>query len=210
MAVVSFFTLVILLTVGFAHYKKKYILAGFLSLLIIQLTFAYQKITAAQQEELVLFSLRKNLAAAFIKGNKVILLTDLDTDDRNFEFFVKPALDQKKVKNIQFVNWNDDFESELVLKKEYQINYRGKRFLLMDEKFNYKKLSQNHRFDFVWIHNSPKQQLATLREEIDFSTLIIDASNKDYLIKKFGQQADSLKVTAYILKKQKAVILNLK
>ncbi|MFN0257706.1 ComEC/Rec2 family competence protein [Pedobacter ureilyticus] len=200
----------LLLTVGLASYKKKYIFSGLTTLLIIQFTFAYQKIKASQQEELVLFSLRKNFAAAFINGNESILITDLATDDRNFEFFIKPALDQKKVKNIRFVDWNDDFKSELMLKKEHQINYRGKRFLLMDEKFNYKKLSQNHSFDFIWIHNNPKQKLATLKEEIEFSSLIIDASNKDYLIKNFGQQADSLKVPAYILKKQKAVTLNLK
>ncbi|MNJ01678.1 hypothetical protein D3C73_1613770 [compost metagenome] len=58
------------------------------------------------------------------------------------------------------------------------------------------------------MHNNPKQKLATLKEEIEFSNLIIDASNKDYLIAKFGQQADSLKVTAHVLKKQKAVTLN--
>lgn len=200
----------ILLTIGLVHYKKKYIFFGLVTLLIVQLTFAYQKISATLQEELILFSLRKNLAVAFINGNESILVTDLTPNDRNFEFFVKPALDQRKVKNIQFVSWHENFESERMLKKEHQLNYRGKIFLLMDEKFNYKKLSQNHSFDFIWMHNNPKQELATLRDEIDFSNLIIDASNRDYLITKFGQQADSLKVTAHILKKQKAVTLNFK
>lgn len=204
-----FFVFVILLTVGFSYYKKKYLFSGLMLLLIIQLTFAYQKIIATQQEELLLFSLRKNFAAAFIKGNKTVLLTDLNANDRNFEFFVKPALDQKRINNIQFVSWNDNFQDHQFIKKDHQINYRGKTFLLMDEKFDYKKLSQNHRFDFVWMHNSPKQNLATLREEIDFSNLIVDASNKDYLIAKFEGQADSLKITTHVLKKQQAITLNL-
>ncbi|MNK33183.1 ComEC family competence protein [compost metagenome] len=196
------------LTLALVHYKKKYLFTSILALLAIQTITVYQKVKATQQEEIIFFSLRKNYAAAFINGNESFLLTDLDVNDRNFEFFVKPALDQKLIKDIHFVNWSQDFHSQYFIKKNHQINYKGKQFLLIDEKFNYKKLSQNHRFDFIWMHNNPKQKLATLKEEIEFSNLIIDASNKDYLIAKFGQQADSLKVTAHVLKKQKAVTLN--
>jgi competence protein ComEC len=79
----------------------------------------------------------------------------------------------------------------------------------MDENFDYKKLAQKHKFDFIWMHKSPKQKLPQLKNEIQFSNLIIDASNKDYLIAKFGQQADSLNLNAYVLKKQRAVTLKL-
>lgn len=198
-----------LFTLALVHYKKKYLMSSAIVLLVIQVTFAYQKITAAKQQEMIFFSLRKDYAAAFISGNTSILLTDLNPADRNFEFFVKPALDQKQVKDIKFVRWEEDLQAKYFIKREHQINYKGRQFLLIDEKFNYKKLSQNHSFDFVWIHNNPKQKLATLNQEIRFSNLIVDASNKDYLIAKFEQQADSLKVTAHVLKKQKAVTLKL-
>lgn len=206
---VLFCLLMLLLTLGLVHYKKKYIYRGLVTLLVIQISFAYQKIIANKQEELILFSLRKNFAAAFINGNESILFTDLTATDRNFEFFVKPALDQKQVKNIRFVGWNEEFQSKNIVKNNHQINYKGKQFLLLDESFNYKKLSDNHRFDFIWMHQSPKQRLPQLKNEIQFSNLIIDASNKDYLIAKFGQQADSLNINTYILKKQKAVTLKL-
>ena len=199
----------IFLTIGLVHYKKKYIYGGLATLLVIQFSFAYQKIIAAKQEELVLFSLRKNFAAAFINGNESILFTDLAANDRNFEFFVKPALDQKQIKNIHFVKWEDEFQSKNLVKNNHQLNYKGKQFLLMDENFDYKKLAQKHKFDFIWMHKSPKQKLPQLKNEIQFSNLIIDASNKDYLIAKFGQQADSLNLNAYVLKKQRAVTLKL-
>lgn len=204
-----FCLLMLLLTLGLVHYKKKYIYAGLATLLVIQISFAYQKIIANKQEELILFSLRKNFAAAFINGNESILFTDLTPTDRNFEFFVKPTLDQKQIKKIRFVGWNEEFQSKNMVKNSHQINYKGKQFLLLDESFNYKKLSDNHRFDFIWMHQSPKQRLPQLKNEIQFSNLIVDASNKDYLIAKFGQQADSLNINTYILKKQKAVTLKL-
>ncbi|SOD12718.1 ComEC/Rec2 family competence protein [Pedobacter xixiisoli] len=197
----------ILLTIALIQYKKKYLLSSAIILLVIQVTFAYQKIMSTKQQELIFFSLRKNYAAAFIDGNESILLTDLNSTDRNFEFFVKPALDQKQVKTIQFINWDTDFQSQHFIKKDHQINYKGKQFLLIDEKFNAKKLSQKHSFDFLWMHNNPRQKMEFLKEEIEFSNLILDASNKDYIIAKFGQQADSLKVTVHALKKRKAVTL---
>jgi competence protein ComEC len=74
----------IFLTIGLVHYKKKYIYGGLATLLVIQFSFAYQKIIAAKQEELVLFSLRKNFAAAFINGNESILFTDLAANVNSF------------------------------------------------------------------------------------------------------------------------------
>jgi len=200
---------IICLTVALSHYKKTYLFNSIWLLIVLQITFAYQKITAFKQQELILFSLRKNYAAAFINGNEGILLTDLTKDDRNFEFFVKPALDQKQVRTIKWIRWAEDFQHGNFIKKNHQINYKGGKFLLIDERFNNKKVDQHYHFDFVWMHNSPQQRLELLKQEISFSNLILDASNKDYLIAKFEQQADSLKTTVHVLKKQQAVVLNL-
>ena len=200
----------IFLTLGLVHRKKQYLLIGLFTLLIVQITFSYQKFKSFKQQEIVFFSLRKNYAAAFVNGTESILITDLTAEDRNFEFFIKPALDQKKVKNIHFLDWDDEFHSRNFIKKDHQIIYKNKHFLLMDEKFNAKKLSQNPSFDFIWMHNNSKQQLSQLKEEVKFSNLIIDASNKDYLIAKFEKHADSLKVVVNVLKKQVSLTLNLK
>lgn len=202
--------IMVFITLGLVNRKKHYLFTGIFTLLIVQTIFSYKKFKSSEQKEIVFFSLRKNFAAAFINGYESILVTDLTAEDRNFEFFVKPALDQKKIKNIHFVSWDDEFNSEGFIKNDHQIIYRNKHFLLMDEKFNYKKLSQNPSFDFVWIHNNPKQKLAQLKDEIQFSNLMIDASNKDYLITKLKMQADSLKVPISVLKKQVGLTLKLK
>lgn len=197
------------LTIGLSHYKKKYIFISLIALLTLLTTLSYQKIISVKQSEIVLFSLRKNYAVAFINGNKSILLTDLSKDDKNFEFFVKPALDQKQIKNIHFLKWDEDLSTPYFYKQGKQLVYKGKNMLMMDETFNYKKLTQNLSFDFVWMHNNPKQKLDELKQEINFSNLIIDASNKDYVITKLKHHADSLNINAKVLKKQKAITLSL-
>lgn len=201
--------LIAALTIGLSYYKKKYIFIGAAALLILQISLGYQKINAANQNEFIFFSLRKNYAAAFINGNSAILVSDLTDGDKNFEFFVKPSLDQKQVNNIHFVKWEDDFSAPNFVKQQRQIIYNNKRILLLDSSFNRKKIIQKPSFDFVWLHQNPKQKLENLKNEISFSKLVVDASNKDYIISKFEHHANLLNLSTYVLKKQKAVTFNL-
>ena len=202
-------TLVILLSIGFAKKRKAYIFLGLGSCLALQLTVVLQMMKTTHQEEMIFFSLRKNYAAAFVNGNQTILVTDLKSLDRNYEFFVKPALDQKGIDNIHFVKWEDEFTHAEFVKRNSQIQFKNKRFLLMDNSFNYKKFSQKNSFDFLWLHNNPKQKMIDLVKEINFDTLILDATNKDYISAKFEQEAKINHLTTFTLKKRKAVALKL-
>ncbi|RYF19310.1 MAG: ComEC family competence protein, partial [Flavobacteriales bacterium] len=86
--------IMVFITLGLVNRKKHYLFTGIFTLLIVQTIFSYKKFKSSEQKEIVFFSLRKNFAAAFINGYESILVTDLTAEDRNFEFFVKPALDQ--------------------------------------------------------------------------------------------------------------------
>ena len=196
-------------TVGLTYFKKQYLIIGLCSLILLQLTFAFKKIEATHQDELVLFSLRKNYAVAFIRGNKGILVTDLNRNDKNFEFFVRPTLDLKQVKHVQFVRWDENFQNKHFIKQGWEITYKNKNILLMDESFNRKKLEGQPKFNFIWLHNTPKQKIEILAQEIKFNSLILDATNKDYALANFAKQAQELNLTSYALKKQAGTTLKL-
>lgn len=202
--------LIAALSIGFSTYKKNYLFIGFLSWFILQSSLSFQKIISTKQSEVIFFSLRKNYAAAFIEGNTCILVSDLTPNDRNFEFFVKPALDKKHVDSITFIKWEEEFIASNFIKQNQQLMSKGKRILLLDETFNNQKIVNQPSFDFIWIHNSPKQKIEPLSKEIHFKALIIDASNKDYLISKFELQANLLNLPIHILKKRPAIMLNQK
>jgi competence protein ComEC len=197
------------LTIGLRYRKRQFILLSFTCLLFMQIITASKSLSASKQKDIVLFSLRKHYATAFITGNHAILLTDLSASDKNFQFFVKPALDQKQVTDITFITWEDDLQTSQFVKKHQQIIFQGKTILLLDETLNYKMPVQKLSFDYVWLHNNPKQKMEKVKQQINFSGLIVDASNKDYLISITEQQAKNLKVPALILKKHPAITLNL-
>lgn len=204
------FMLIAFLSLGFSTYKKNYLFLGFSIWLVLQSSLSFQKINATKQSEIIFFSLRKNYAAAFITSNHCILVTDLTKADRNFDFFVKPALDQKHIQAIKFVKWDEDFTAPNFIKQDHQIISKQIRILLLDKSFNHRKIMKTPRFDFIWIHQNTKQKIETLQKEINFKTLIVDASNKDYVISTFKHQANLLNLPIHVLKKHTAIVLNQK
>lgn len=207
LALLALFLLTV--SIGLSSYKRKLVHSSLLIFLVLQAAVTYRKINFAQQEKVILFSLRKNYAAAFVNGKQCILITDLIPKDLNFDFFVKPALDEMEVKHIKFVSWGQDFRDKHLMKGKHQIVYHGKSILLLDETFDHKKLLAPSKFDWVWIHNNPKYKLADLAKEIKLSGVFIDASNKDYIISQLSKQAILLNLSAHTLKKQKAIYLKL-
>ncbi|RZL46170.1 MAG: ComEC family competence protein, partial [Pedobacter sp.] len=168
-----------LLIYALANYKKREFILSICLLLIFQSYSLYEKITAAEQRKIIFFSLRKNYAAAFIDSKKAVLVTDLRSNDKNFQFFVQPALDQMKVEDVLFIKWEQDTIVNPFAKMEKQITFYNYKILLIDQTLNYKKIDDLPKYNSVWLHQNPKKTIAELRNQVVFSTLLIDASNKD-------------------------------
>ena len=58
-------------------------------------------------------------------------------------------------------------------------------------------------------HQNPKQNVNELKQQLRFSILLIDATNKDYLIRKFENGANKIAIPHYTLKKNKAYLVEL-
>ncbi|NQX30704.1 ComEC family competence protein [Pedobacter boryungensis] len=203
------FTLIIF-TIALVNYKKKLLIVSLLCILVFQSFAAYYKISASKQQKILFFSLRKNYAAAFIEGNEAVLLTDLDGSNKNYDFFVKPALDQMQITNIHFVKWEQDTALKSFIKKEHQLVFHQYHILLLDDDFNYKKIDQLPKFESVWLHQNPRKNVLDLRNEVLFSTLLVDATNKDYMIKRYEQDANKFQLQSHILKKNNSYLIDLK
>ncbi|RZK89814.1 MAG: hypothetical protein EOO98_09600 [Pedobacter sp.] len=83
------------------------------------------------------------------------------------------------------------------------------KILVVDSSFNYKNITNKPIFETVWLHKNPKQNVDKLMNEVSFKTLIIDATNKDYRIKKFVEEANKKPINHLVLKKNKAYLVNL-
>ena len=90
-------TLFILALAGF---KKRMLLFSLACFMVFQSFLAYDKLKAFHQKKTIVFNLRKNYATAFIWGQKAMVITNLNPTSRDFKYFIQPALDQHKIKEI--------------------------------------------------------------------------------------------------------------
>lgn len=192
-----------------ANYQKRALIASLFTFLLFQSFVTINQLTAFRQRKIIFFTLPKNYAAAFINSQTAILLTDLKLGHKSFDFFIKPTLDQIRVKNIHLVSWNTDTSFAYFAKKEHQINFYHYRILLLDHRFKDKKITNTPIFHAVWLHQNPNININNLHQTVVFKSLIIDASNRPYQINQYQAEANKIQLPTYILKKNKAYLIDL-
>lgn len=202
-------TALALLILALVHYRKKLLLIGLSLLIVFQCYATFKKVSVLKQSKVLFFSLRKNYATAFIDSKKAVLVTDLKPEDKNFQFFVQPALDKMQVEDVLFIKWEQDTLINAFVKKDHQIKFHQYQVLLIDRTFNYKKIEGLPKFNAIWLHQNPKQEINNLRLTVIFNSLIIDATNNDYNIEKFRLEANKIKVEHHILKKNNSYLVDL-
>jgi len=192
-----------------AKYNKRCMFTALLLFIAYQSLIAYNDWKTINQKKVIFFTLRKNYAAAFISGSKAVIVTDLPENDKNFQFFVKPALEQSQVNKFNFVNLKKDTILPNFILMNKQIIFNKYKILIIDESLNYKKLLVHGDFSSIWITGNTKFKLEKLPKEIRYRNLIIDATNRDYKIAEIKALAENIKLEHHILKKNPAYLVQL-
>lgn len=195
--------------IAFERKNKKFIFISTTLFILYQSFVVYDEIKIAEQNKVIFYSLRKNYAVAFINKNSAIIETDLLPTENNYLFFVKPSLEQMQIKDIVFLNLNQDTILHNFIKKDNQIVYQNQSYLIIDENFNYKNIKSVAKFNSIWLHKNTKFDLNRLNEQITYNNIIIDASNKDYKIANFKDFAIKNRYPVHILKKNAAYLIDL-
>lgn len=106
-----------LLIYALQHQRKPELFAALSFFLIFQCSLSYQKLQARQQKLIICFSLTKNYAIALVSGTEATIITDLQAGQRDFNYHVKPALDQYKIVKTTFKDANKTGLKPSILKK---------------------------------------------------------------------------------------------
>jgi competence protein ComEC len=194
---------------GLDKLNKRFIFISLSIFITYQILILFDDFNALNQRKIIFFTLRKNYACAYITGRHAVLLTDLTSTDKNYQFFVKPALDQSQIDQVDFINFKKDTIINDFILKDKQIIFHHYKTLVIDESMNYKNLNIKGQFSSIWIHGNTKFNLEKITKEIKFKTIIIDASNKDYKITAHKAFAQKIKIHTYVLKKNKAYLVQL-
>ncbi|WP_254070877.1 ComEC/Rec2 family competence protein [Pedobacter sp. L105] len=195
---------------GLLHRRKAFVFTALVLLTCLQGLRARDKIISLKQKEIILFSLKKNYAVAFVCARTAILVTDLKPADRDFKVHLQPALDERKISTVTCLPWNSSHRFRYFNIQNHQLYFRNFRILLIDSSFNRKKLNRKLVVDAVWLHGSPKVKPSELKQEISFRELWIDASNKNYVLKAYERDSINFSCPTIVLKNKKASLINLK
>ncbi|MNV60049.1 Competence protein [compost metagenome] len=92
-----------LLIPAIVYHQKRVLFAALTTLLILQGFLSYDQIRAYRQRKIVTFRIPKQQAIAYIFSNHAIVCTGLKREDKDFAYFIQPALDQHKVDSIKLI-----------------------------------------------------------------------------------------------------------
>lgn len=192
-----FYVIILSFLKAYESKKIKFVAVSILASLvfIISITFAHLKFN--KQNKLLFFSLRKNAAMVYIKGHSAVLLSDLNKDDKTYKFSVKPYLDSCKITSITFIN---------PFKSSSNILYRfDQTSLFITNKYYPDKTTS---YEYLCLNN---HQIITLKDCIHpkLKHTFVLGTNKDYVLKAIKNQSELLSTSFTILKRNKAVEINL-
>lgn len=120
-------------TLAFSGFKKRMLLFSLTCFMTFQSITVYDKVEAIYQKKIIVFNVRKNYATAFISKQKAIVFTNLLPESKGFKYFIQPALDQHKIKEIVCIKGDKDTTiADFKLKNQDVAfyNYRINRFHL--------------------------------------------------------------------------------
>jgi competence protein ComEC len=216
-------------SITFYHYSPWYyvavFVAGLLLLLAIQYSqkqllyfscimafflaayTSYELLQRQYRDSIVFYSLRRNVAIGFFEGSRAYIYSDMKQGDKAFQFSVTPSLSALS-NEVSFVNNLNNSADNQLCKKGNCLQFQNWKLLIWDSSFNKFSFKVPLNTDAVLLSGNPKITLASLLKNVKCKTILIDATNKGYRIRRWQEEATQLHLKIYILKRNMAYIIN--
>jgi len=192
------FYAILIILISFRHKIIYLKIALCLAILFIGI-HSYCTLNHIKQHKAVFFALRKNTAVAILKGRSAVLITDLDSMEYTYRFSVKPYLDSCRIVKVKFINPHHSLEEK--------IYFAGNKSLKI---INHK----NHTFnasktDWLLLSGDKIYNTQQLLATHNAKKIFIDGKNRDFIIKGLVSQLQNTKANISVLKRQRAVEIDL-
>ena len=189
------------------HRKSLLLQIGTVFIVLFLVSFSYKKIQAQQQDEIVFLNLRNNCGIVFKIRNEAVVLTDLKTSDKSFQYSVQPYLDSCKLTQVKLLNPNQNFANTVFSKQNKLVQFKNRLIFVADKNFEQQSFPQKIKVDAVFITQNPKIDLKQISKNLIFDRLVVASNNSDYFIKRITEEvaADGRKII--VLKRNKAFLL---
>ncbi len=203
------YVLIIVVVFAFSFREKRLVWATAVVLFLLALQNAFISIRQKDNYEIVFYSLRKSNAIGFFDGKNASLVTSLTADDKTYKFSINPSIDFRGIEKFNLISSDSSITGNHFAIASNFMQFRKKRILIWDRKFNYKTFTHPLNVNAVVISDNPNIKVADIIASTHAEILLVDASNKDYNIIRWKKEANELGLKCYVLKRNPAYIINL-
>ncbi|HTK18668.1 MAG TPA: ComEC/Rec2 family competence protein, partial [Mucilaginibacter sp.] len=204
------YTIIIALFYFLYGHKIWVLRLSLICMLLLVISIGFKRWSHSRSNQIAFLSLRKHTGIAFKKGNAAVILTDLQDTDKAYRYSVQPYLDSCQVESIHLLSTDKNIRLSYFLKENNYMQFQDKRLLLFDKRLCTIQLPQKFKTDYLYVFGSKTADadLDFLNKNYDFSTLIIDNTNSNYLINKLQKQAQAQHINYHTLLRNKSLVVS--
>jgi competence protein ComEC len=198
----ALYVIIFLLIRFFLESEIKYLKTSILVLLCVAIWNIYEDFEQSRQKQLVFHFIPKKSGISILDGKTATFIADssLIHQPKIYDFHLKNFFDNQGINYKNFID-NQSFTNKNGM---LFLNFEGKRILWLQQKFK-GKIEGN--IDYLLLSNNALRKLYPSIEGSQIKQIIVDDSNKRYVVENLKHQADSLNLALVSLYDSGAVIL---
>ncbi len=191
----------------FLYNKKPMLLKiSLLCTLLLCLSLSVKKISLSKSDSIAWLNLKKHQGIVFRNGNNAIVLSDLKSTDKIYQYSIQPYLDSCQVNNTVIIGLKQDAKTAWFIKKHNFIQFVNKRIYIYNGQLQNNLLSGKLKTDYIYLTGNPEEEITSINNNLDYKMMIIDGSNSDKLINQIENQPKSNLINYKILKRNNSLI----
>ncbi|GAC1309152.1 MAG: ComEC/Rec2 family competence protein [Mucilaginibacter sp.] len=191
----------------FLYDKKAWLLKTAMACtLLLCISLSAKNISLSRSNQIAWLNLKKHPGIVFRHGNKAVVLTDIKTTDRTFQYSVQPYLDSCRISDIKMVSLDQNIKTPWLAKEAGLIQFMNTKVFVLDGKHYPIPFPEKLATDYMYITGNPAAGLTTINNYFQYQMLVIDGSNSDRLLYQAESQASIKKTNYKILKRNNSLI----
>lgn len=189
--------------------NKKIALIAACLFITYQASSAWTKLEHSRQRIIIFFNIEKHFATAFIDGNSAIFITDIERNEKNFNFYIQPAIDKLQIKNLKTIKLESNVNFSNFKKSRRVIRFYDSYTLILDRSLGKQLITSRKKFNFIWLSGGSSYALLKLIPNLKFHKLIIDNKNSIRMVQAIKHEMNINPSASYSLRKNKAYLVHL-
>lgn len=191
----AWYGIIFLIIAFFRHSELKYLRVSLFLLIGLAMVNMYEDYQQSQQKELTFHFIPKQSGISVIEGKSVAFIADSGVVDNQkiYNFHLKNYYDRQGVSNQNLLNIGTYTNKQGMT----FLDFEGKKIVWLQKPF---KGSLQGKANYVLLSGNAIRNLASSFADFQTELIIVDDSNKSYLVEKLKHQADSLRLNLVVLR----------